>query len=113
ERVKMWTSGEDLPEPVAKEVKGFFKMCQDKLIAEGLSPSKAAEVLSTITGALVVAMPPATLPNMTEQPAICCVSARQLQLIVTARADQERSALRRWPRVIDEAAGRRGTPISV
>jgi TetR/AcrR family transcriptional regulator, transcriptional repressor for nem operon len=30
-------------------------MCQDKLVAEGLSPSKAAEVLSTITGALVVA----------------------------------------------------------
>jgi TetR/AcrR family transcriptional repressor of nem operon len=48
-------ASQDLPEPVAKEVKGFFKMCQDKLIAEGLSPSKAAEVLSTITGALVVA----------------------------------------------------------
>ena len=30
-------------------------MCLDKLVAEGLSPSKAAEVLSTITGALVVA----------------------------------------------------------
>jgi TetR/AcrR family transcriptional regulator, transcriptional repressor for nem operon len=30
-------------------------MCQNKLIAEGLSPSKAAEVLSTITGALIVA----------------------------------------------------------
>ena len=48
-------ASQDLPEPVAKEVKGFFKMCQDKLVAEGLSPSKAAEVLSTITGALVVA----------------------------------------------------------
>jgi TetR/AcrR family transcriptional repressor of nem operon len=48
-------AAQDLPEPVAKEVKGFFKMCQDKLVAEGLSPSKAAEVLSTITGALVVA----------------------------------------------------------
>jgi TetR/AcrR family transcriptional repressor of nem operon len=45
----------DLPEQVAAEVKGFFKMCQDKLVAEGLSPSKAAEVLSTITGALVIA----------------------------------------------------------
>jgi TetR/AcrR family transcriptional repressor of nem operon len=44
-----------LPAPVAQEVKGFVKMCQDKLVAEGLSPSKAAEVLSTITGALVVA----------------------------------------------------------
>jgi TetR/AcrR family transcriptional regulator, transcriptional repressor for nem operon len=49
------TASQDLPEPVAKEVKGFFKMCQDKLVAEGLSPSKAAEVLSTITGALIVA----------------------------------------------------------
>jgi TetR/AcrR family transcriptional regulator, transcriptional repressor for nem operon len=48
-------ASQDLPEPVAKEVKGFFKMCQSKLIAEGLSPSKAAEVLSIITGALVVA----------------------------------------------------------
>ena len=48
-------ASQDLPEPVAKEVKGFFKMCQDKLGAQGLSPSKAAEVLSTITGALVVA----------------------------------------------------------
>ena len=48
-------ASQDLPEQVAKEVKGFFKMCQDKLVAEGLSPSKAAEVLSTITGALVVA----------------------------------------------------------
>jgi TetR/AcrR family transcriptional regulator, transcriptional repressor for nem operon len=46
---------QDLPEQVAKEVRAFFKMCQDKLVAEGLSPSNAAEVLSTITGALVVA----------------------------------------------------------
>jgi len=46
---------QDLPGQVAKEVKGFFKMCQEKLVAEGLSPSQAAEVLSTITGALVVA----------------------------------------------------------
>ena len=48
-------ASQDLPKPVAKEVKGFFKMCQDKLVAKGLSPSKAAEVLSTITGALVIA----------------------------------------------------------
>src|ERR1700726_472068 len=48
-------ASQDLPEPVAKEVKGFFKMCQSKQIAEGLSPGKAAEVLSTITGALVLA----------------------------------------------------------
>jgi TetR/AcrR family transcriptional regulator, transcriptional repressor for nem operon len=48
-------ASQSLPEQVAKEVKGFFKMCQDKLVAEGLSPSNAAEVLSTITGALVLA----------------------------------------------------------
>jgi TetR/AcrR family transcriptional repressor of nem operon len=46
---------QDLPEQVAKEVKGFFKMCQDKLVAGGLSPNRAAEVLATITGALVLA----------------------------------------------------------
>ena len=48
-------AAQDLPEQVAKEVKGFFKMCEDKLVAEGLSLGNAAEVLSTITGALVVA----------------------------------------------------------
>src|SRR6201993_4890243 len=47
-------ASQDLPAEVAREVKGFFKMCSDKLVAEGLSPSNAAEVLSTITGALVV-----------------------------------------------------------
>jgi TetR/AcrR family transcriptional regulator, transcriptional repressor for nem operon len=36
-------------------VKGFFKMCLDKLIAEGLSASDAAKFLSTITGALLIA----------------------------------------------------------
>src|SRR5713101_6267964 len=51
-------------------------------------------------------MPSAILPSMTEPPAICCVSARQLQPIITARADQERSVLRRWQRMIDDAAGR-------
>jgi TetR/AcrR family transcriptional repressor of nem operon len=48
-------ASQDLPAEVAREVKDFFKMCSDKLVAEGLSPSNAAEVLSTITGALVVA----------------------------------------------------------
>jgi TetR/AcrR family transcriptional repressor of nem operon len=48
-------ASQGLPEQVAKEVKGFFKMCQDKLVAAGLSPSRATEVLSTITGALVLA----------------------------------------------------------
>src|SRR4029077_4853690 len=49
------TASQDLPAEVAAEVKGFFKMCLDKLVAEGLSANNAAEVLSTITGALVVA----------------------------------------------------------
>jgi TetR/AcrR family transcriptional repressor of nem operon len=44
-----------LPPEVSREVKGFFKMCLDILTAEGLSESSAAEFLSTITGALVVA----------------------------------------------------------
>jgi TetR/AcrR family transcriptional repressor of nem operon len=48
-------ASQDLPPEVAREVKGFFKMCLDKLVAEGLSANNAAEVLSTITGALVVA----------------------------------------------------------
>ena len=46
---------QDLPEQVATEVKLFFAMCQGKLVAQGFSPSKAIEFLSTITGALVVA----------------------------------------------------------
>jgi TetR/AcrR family transcriptional repressor of nem operon len=45
----------DLPREVAREVKGFFKMCLDKLVMEGLSPGNATKLLSTITGALVVA----------------------------------------------------------
>lgn len=48
-------SSYDLPEQVAMEVKQFFKMCQDKLVAEGLSPRKASEFLSTLVGAMVVA----------------------------------------------------------
>jgi TetR/AcrR family transcriptional repressor of nem operon len=48
-------ASQDLPPEAAQEVKAFFKMCLDKLVAEGLSASSAAEVLSTITGALVLA----------------------------------------------------------
>ena len=48
-------ASQDLPVEVSREVKGFFKMCLDKLIAAGLSASGAAGFLSTITGALVVA----------------------------------------------------------
>lgn len=48
-------ASQDLPTQVAKEVKAFFQMCLDKLVAEGVAPGAAAELLSTITGALVVA----------------------------------------------------------
>ncbi len=45
----------DLPPELAAEVKRFFKMCLDKLVAGGLSANSAAELLATITGAMVVA----------------------------------------------------------
>ena len=48
-------ASQNLPAEVAAEVKAFFKMCLEKLIAAGLAPGKAAEVLSTLTGALVIA----------------------------------------------------------
>jgi TetR/AcrR family transcriptional regulator, transcriptional repressor for nem operon len=48
-------ASQDLPKQVAVEVRNFFTMCQDKLVAAGLDPGDAADVLSTITGALVVA----------------------------------------------------------
>ncbi len=48
-------ASQDLPIEVSREVKGFFKMCLDKLTAAGLSASSAAAFLSTITGALVLA----------------------------------------------------------
>src|SRR5690242_21605331 len=38
-------ASQDLPPKVASEVRSFFRICLDKLIAEGLSPGKAAEVL--------------------------------------------------------------------
>src|SRR6202011_1309266 len=45
----------DLPAEVVVEVKRFFKMCLDKIGKEGFSSKQAAEFLSTIVGALVVA----------------------------------------------------------
>jgi TetR/AcrR family transcriptional repressor of nem operon len=51
----MGASTGDLPLEVATEVKRFFEMCLDKLLAGGVEPDAAAELLSTITGALVVA----------------------------------------------------------
>lgn len=49
------SSAHDLPDKVAVEVKAFFKMCRDKLVAQGLTAEQASEFLSRITGALVVA----------------------------------------------------------
>jgi TetR/AcrR family transcriptional repressor of nem operon len=48
-------SSYDLPEQVALEVKRFFKMCHEKLVAQGLAPNKASEFFSTLIGAMVVA----------------------------------------------------------
>jgi len=45
----------DLPSEVAAEVGRFFEICSDKLVASGLSPDSATELLATITGAMVVA----------------------------------------------------------
>jgi TetR/AcrR family transcriptional repressor of nem operon len=44
----------DLPPEVAGEVKRFFQMCLDKMVAFGLSPTVASEFLSTILGAMVL-----------------------------------------------------------
>jgi TetR/AcrR family transcriptional repressor of nem operon len=48
-------AAQDLPAQVSAEVKRFFKTVQDKMIEDGLSQSDAAKLLSTITGALVLA----------------------------------------------------------
>ena len=48
-------ASQDLPPEVATEVRKFFEMCLEKLVANGLSASGASEFLSTITGALVIA----------------------------------------------------------
>src|ERR1700738_4120407 len=45
----------DLPIVVAAGGKRFFLLCLDKVAAEGLSRERASEVLSTITGAMVLA----------------------------------------------------------
>ena len=45
----------DLPREVAVEVRRFFEMCLDKMMAMGLSQSSASGLLATITGALVIA----------------------------------------------------------
>jgi TetR/AcrR family transcriptional regulator, transcriptional repressor for nem operon len=53
--VVMGTGSGDLPAVVLKEVQRFYQMHLDKLMKQGLSQKEAAEFLSTITGALVLA----------------------------------------------------------
>lgn len=45
----------DLPPEVAAEVKRYFNMCLRKLVGAGLSDSEAAQFLSSLVGALVIA----------------------------------------------------------
>lgn len=52
--IVLGASSLDLPREVATEVKRFFKMCLDKLVASGMAVNNAAEHLATITGAMVV-----------------------------------------------------------
>jgi TetR/AcrR family transcriptional repressor of nem operon len=48
-------AAQDLPLEVAAEVRGFFMMCQEKMISQGMSTIEASTLLSTLIGALVVA----------------------------------------------------------
>jgi len=45
----------DLPLEVAAEVRRFFKVCLEELVKAGLSADDAAQLLATITGAMLVA----------------------------------------------------------
>ncbi len=44
----------DLPQEVVVEVKGFFSMCREKMVAQGLTVERADELLATAIGAQVV-----------------------------------------------------------
>jgi TetR/AcrR family transcriptional repressor of nem operon len=48
-------AAQNLPEQVAAAVKSFFKMCEEKMMSQGLSRSDASKLLSTLVGAIVVA----------------------------------------------------------
>jgi TetR/AcrR family transcriptional regulator, transcriptional repressor for nem operon len=52
--VVLGAASQDLPAEVSTEVKGFFRMCIEKMTTEGLSRQDATELLSKITGALVL-----------------------------------------------------------
>ena len=68
--IVLCSGAQDLPAEVANEVKTFFKGLGERLVAAGLSRTKADEVLSRLTGAIVLAnalgdRPPATAPRTT------------------------------------------------
>jgi TetR/AcrR family transcriptional repressor of nem operon len=46
----------DLPEEVAVAVKGFFNMCRDKMVAQGMTTETADFLLATSIGAQVVSI---------------------------------------------------------
>jgi len=48
-------SSYDLPVQVAEEVRRFFKMCIGKMMDQGLARAKATELISTLTGAMLIA----------------------------------------------------------
>jgi len=53
--IVMGAASQDLPPPVAAEVRRFFEMHAQKMAAAGLEPDRAQELLATITGASVLA----------------------------------------------------------
>ncbi len=53
--IVLGASAGDLPAEVGIEVQRFFKMCLDKLTKQGMPSKEAAELLATITGAMVIA----------------------------------------------------------
>jgi len=53
--VVMGAASGDLPPEVLREVQQFYQMCLDKLTTQSVPQKEAAELLSMITGAMVVA----------------------------------------------------------
>src|SRR5262245_40625726 len=46
---------QDLPEQVSAAVTRFFRMCEEKMAAQGFSKADASNLLATLIGAIVVA----------------------------------------------------------
>jgi len=82
----------DLPIVVAAEVKRFFQMCLDKMVAEGLSRERASEVLSTITGAMVLAN---ALSDLRAYDRATCEILRERLAVEPKRTKESRSAAKK------------------